>query len=271
MRAVPAQNSEVVEINGDTPTLRLFSLLEAIAAKNQLFSLSSLVEETALPKPTLHRMLQQLEAAGLVQRQGDGRHYSTGLRLRRLAENLLLNNTYHGAQHLVLRHLVDELGESCNITALAGSEVIYLDRVETAAPLRFYLHPGSRVPAHCSASGKMFLSQMSPAQRRRLLSHAPLAAYTGKTLTDPALLEDELKQVRRDGYALDNEEFLPGLLCAAVLVPSGAGRSNLCVAVQAPTMRLTPGKVLTLLPRLQQAAAVLSQIELEAQPLATQG
>jgi len=271
MKAVPVKKPDIVEINGDTPTLRLFSLLEAIAAKDQLFSLPSLVEETALPKPTLHRMLQQLEAAGLVQRQGDGRHYSTGLRLRRLAETLLLNNTYHGAQHLVLRHLVDELGESCNITALAGSEVIYLDRVETAAPLRFYLHPGSRVPAHCSASGKMFLSQMSPAQRRRLLSHAPLTAYTGKTLTDPARLEDELKLVKSQGYALDNEEFLPGLLCAAVLVPSSAGRSNLCVAVQAPIMRLTPDKVLAMLPILQRAAQALSHIELQAPPDTAQG
>ena len=106
-------------------------------------------------------MLQQLEGAGLLQREGDGRHYGTGARLRRLAENLLLNDSHHGARHAVLRHLVDEIGESCNITALSGGEVVYLDRVETAAPLRFYLHPGSRVPVHCSASGKMFLAQMS--------------------------------------------------------------------------------------------------------------
>jgi DNA-binding IclR family transcriptional regulator len=266
MSAAPALAPDPLEINGDTPTMRLFSLLETIAAKDQLFSLQGLVEETGLPKPTLHRMLQQLEGAGLLQRQGDGRHYSTGLRLRRLAENLLLNNTYHGAQHTVLRHLVEELGESCNITALNGSEVMYLDRVETAAPLRFYLHPGSRVPAHCSASGKMFLSQMSPAQRRRLLAHAPLTAYTPKTLTDPDLIEEELRQVRRDGYALDNEEFLPGLLCAAVLVPSASGRSNLCVAVQAPIMRLRPEKVLQMLPALQRAAQALSEIESEAPP-----
>jgi IclR family acetate operon transcriptional repressor len=266
MSAAPALAPDSLEINGDTPTMRLFSLLETIAAKDQLFSLQGLVEETGLPKPTLHRMLQQLEGAGLLQRLGDGRHYSTGLRLRRLAENLLLNNTYHGAQHIVLRHLVEELGESCNITALNGSEVMYLDRVETAAPLRFYLHPGSRVPAHCSASGKMFLSQMSPAQRRRLLAHAPLTAYTPKTLTDPDLIEEELRQVRRDGYALDNEEFLPGLLCAAVLVPAATGRSNLCVAVQAPIMRLRPEKVLQMLPALQRAAQALSEIESEAPP-----
>jgi IclR family acetate operon transcriptional repressor len=76
-------------------------------------------------------MLQQLESAGLLERSGDGRQYGTGVRLRKLAENLLLNDTFHGARHGVLRALVNEVGESCNLTALSGSEVMYLDRVET--------------------------------------------------------------------------------------------------------------------------------------------
>lgn len=247
-------------INGDTPTMRLFSLLELIAAKDQLVSLQGLVEETGLPKPTLHRMLQQLEGAGLLVRQADGRHYGTGHRLRRLAENLLLNATHHGARHAVLRHLVDELGESCNVTTLSGNEIVYLDRVETPEPLRFYLRPGSRVPIHCSASGKMILAQMSPAQRRKLLAHAPLKQYTNKTLTDLDALEAEFTRIRRDGFALDDEEFLPGLVCVAVLVP---GRANLCVAVQAPVMRLTPDKALQTLPALQRAAEAISRVDAE--------
>ena len=261
MKVVPRRAPAVPEINGDTPTLRLFSLLEVIASKDQLFSLQGLAEETGLPKPTLHRMLQQLDSAGLLQRSGDGRQYGSGARLRRLAENLLLNGIHHGAQRAVLRHLVDEVGESCNLTALTGSEVVYLDRVETAAPLRFYLHPGSRVPVHCSASGKVLMSQMTPAQRQRLLAHAPLEVYTPKTITDFDRLEKEIRQVKRQGYALDDEEFLPGLLCVAVLVPSPHGRSNLCVAVQAPSMRLGLDKALQLLPPLQRAAAALSKIE----------
>ncbi len=251
-------------LDGDTPTMRLFALLEVIAAKDQRYSLQGLVEETGLPKPTLHRMLQQLESAGLLHRNGDGRNYSTGTRLRRLAENLLLNDSHHGARHAVLRHLVEEVGESCNITVLSGSEVVYLDRVETAAPLRFYLHPGSRVPAHCSASGKMFLSQMTATQRRRLLAHAPLERYTANTLTDLDELELEIKRVRRNGFALDDEEFLPGLLCAAVPVPSDNGRSNLCVAVQAPIIRLSPAKARQVLPALQRAALALGQIDADA-------
>ena len=252
-----------VEIDGDTPAMRLIGLLEVIASRDERYSLQRLVEETKLPKPTLHRMLQQLEGAGLLQREGDGRHYGTGTRLRRLAENLLLNDSHHGARHAVLRHLVEEVGESCNITALSGGEVVYLDRVETAAPLRFYLHPGSRVPAHCSASGKVFLAQMSPAQRRRLLAHAPLEKYTAKTVTELAKIEREIKRVQADGFALDDEEFLPGLLCLAVPVPASAGLSNLCVAVQAPVMRLTAAKAKRLLPALQRAALALSRIDEE--------
>jgi DNA-binding IclR family transcriptional regulator len=264
MKAVPHTNTTPVEINGDTPTLRLFALLEVVASKDQFFSLQGLSEETNIPKPTLHRMLQQLESAGLLERSADSRQYGTGIRLRKLAENLLINDTFHGARHGVLRALVHEVGESCNLTALSGSEVMYLDRVETPAPLRFYLHSGSRVPVHCSASGKLFLAGMTPAQRQRLLSHTPLEAFTHKTLTKWDLLEEEIKQVKRQGFALDNEEFLPGLLCVAVLVPSAAGRSNLCVAVQAPIMRLTPDKALSLLPALHRAADALSRIENDA-------
>jgi len=250
-----------------TPALRLFALLERIALRRHAFSLQDLVVETGWPKPTLHRMLQQLEAAGLLQREGDGRHYGSGVRLRRLAENILLNGTHHGARHAVLRHLVDEVGESCNLTTLAGSAVVYLDRVETAAPLRFYLQPGSRVPVHCSASGKILLSQFSSAERARLLRHAPLAAYTPRTITDFERLDAEIERAGHAGYAVDDEEFLPGLVCVAVLVPPPPGqRSNLCVALQAPAIRLSADQASRVLPALRRAAQALARIESEPLP-----
>jgi IclR family transcriptional regulator, acetate operon repressor len=250
-------------VNGNTPVMRLFSLLELIASKDHFVSLRDLADETGFPKPTLHRMLGQLEGAGLLIRQGDGRHYGTGARLRRFAEDLLRNATQHGARHAVLRALVDEIGETCNVTALSGGEVLYLDRVETPEPLRFSLHPGSRVPVHCTASGKVLLSQMSPGQRRKLLAHAPLMRNTAKTITDLGTLEEEFERARRDGFALDDEEFLPGLICIAVLVPSDGGRSNTAVAVQAPTVRLPRHDALRVLPALRRAARAMSAVEFE--------
>lgn len=261
-----AGSHTTTRLDGDTPNLRLFALLEVIAQKDTPFTLQSIVEETGLPKPSMHRMLTQLESAGILQRDGNGRHYATGRRLMRLAENVLLNNTTHGARHAVLSSLVADLGESCNITAFSGSEVLYLDRVETPAPLRFYLHPGSRVPAHCSATGKLFLSQMSPAQRRRLLSAAPLQGFTGNSLTTFDAVEAELDKVRAQGYAFDNEEFLPGLLCLGVLVPSRNGQSNMGLAVQAPIMRFSKEKALTYLPKLQAAAEAIACINDDVPP-----
>lgn len=258
--------SAATKLDGDTPAIRLFSLLEVIAEKDQYFSLQGLVEELGLPKPTLHRMLQQLHNAGMIQRDGDGRHYSTGVRLRRIAENLMLNNTLHGARRNVLRALVSEVGESGNITSCSGNEVLYLERVETPAPLRFYLHPGSRVPLHCSASGKLFLMQMSAAQRKRLLVPSALEKYTEKTLVTSKAMDAELKRVASEGYALDVEEFLPGLTCIAVLVPVHQGKSNLAVAIQAPSIRFHGERILSCLPALRQAAQELANIEADNYP-----
>lgn len=254
----------VTALDNDKPTMRQFALLEALAKMDRFATLQTLVEETGLPKPTVHRMLQQLEIAGMVQRDGDGRQYTTGLRLRQLAETVLLNNTVHGARHLVLRRLVEEVGETCNLTAFNGSEVVYLDRVETPAPLRFYLQAGSVVPAHCSATGKLFLAQMTPSQRRRLLGQVSLERFTPKTITDMDAIEAEIAIVKRDGVGYDREEYLPGLICVAVLVPSTNRTSNLGLAIQAPSMRLTPQRVEAAIPALQRAASALQTIEEQA-------
>jgi IclR family acetate operon transcriptional repressor len=251
----------------ETPILRLLALLEIIARKDAPFSLQNLVQDTQWPKPSLHRMLAQLEASGLLQRDLKGRHYSTGQRLTQLAENVLLNSTTRAARHRVLRLLVDQAGESCNLTSFSAGEVLYLDRVETAAPLRFYLHSGSRVPAHCSATGKLFLSQMTPSQRQKLWDAGPLERFTERTLVDVHQLEEEITKVRVQGFAIDDEEFLPGLLCIGVLVPSldsKDNKTNMGIALQAPKVRFSLERAMQCLPLLQNAAQALSRINQSA-------
>lgn len=250
-------------VSGDTPALRLFALLELIAASDQQVSLPSLVAETGLPKPTLHRMLQQLESANLIMRVGDGRGYTTGARLHLLAETLLLNDSRNAGRRVILQHLVEELRESCNLTALSRGEVVYVDRVETPEPLRFFLRPGSRVPVHCSATGKLLLAQMTSRQRNTLIGHTPLKGYTANTITDPTALDAELDRVRELGYAVDDEEYLPGLVCVAVAVPRLDGSPPvLGVAVQAPVMRLSLDDLSTTLPALRRAADAIAQHEI---------
>src|SRR5215208_258799 len=222
-----------------SPALRLIGLLEHVARADRARTLTEIIAQVKQPKPTVYRMLQQLELAGLLVREPDGKRYAPGPRLSRLSEDVLLNAQVRAGRHAILQQLVEELGETCNFTMPAGTEVVYLDRVETAWPLRFHLQPGSRVPMHCSASGKLFLAYMPPAQRNRLLDHLQYKGYTANTITTRIRLEAELARVRAQGYALDNEEFLDGLVCVALPVFDPASRQRVrgSVAVQAPASR----------------------------------
>ncbi|MGE8320787.1 MAG: IclR family transcriptional regulator [Comamonas sp.] len=244
-----------------TPTVRLFLFLEAIARLSCHFTLQEIVNETGMPKPSVHRVLQQLEAAGIVQRDGDDRHYVLAPRMRRIANDLLLRDSLYAARHAVLRDLREAVGESCNLTSFQSGEVLYLDRVETMAPLRFFLQQGSRVPAHCSATGKLFLSQLAPRQQKHLVEAASLERYTPNTIVTPEALYEEVAQTRKRGYGIDNEEFLHGLVCFAVLVPSASGLSNLGVAMQGPSLRLPVDTVDKYLPALRKAAEALARLE----------
>jgi len=243
-----------------SPGLRLIELLEKMASRGRPQSLAELQTQVEWPKPTLHRMLQQLETAGLLQREPGGRRYALGTRTLRMAEAVLAGSAQQGVRHAVLRSLVAEIGESCNLTAMSSAEVIYLDRVEAAFPLRMELRAGTRVPLHASASGKLFLALLPARQRKALLDSLALSRHTATTLDTRAALETELERIRREDYAVDAEEFVDGLVCVVVPVREAGSTSVRCaVALQAPAARMPLTQALTLVPRLREAAAALAR------------
>ena len=243
-----------------SPSLRLFELLEIMCARGRPFTLADAIEASGWPKPSVHRMLGQLETGSLLAREPGGRRYTPAPRLLRLAESTLSAGTQHGVRHAVLRQLVADIGESCNLTALSGAEVHYLDRMESAFPLRLELRPGTRVPLHCSASGKLFLAHLPARQCQTLLDSLPLSRHTATTLTNRAELETELEAIRRQDYAVDAEEFVDGLVCVAVPVRQPGQRGVRCaVALQAPVARMALPQALQQLPRLRAAAAALAR------------
>ncbi|WP_374640387.1 IclR family transcriptional regulator [Hydrogenophaga sp.] len=243
-----------------SPGLRLFDLLEVLVREGRPLTLAEAVTASGWPKPTVHRLLGQLEAGELLAREPDGRRYAVAPRLLRLSESALAGSTQQGVRHAVLRQLVADVGESCNLTALSGAEVVYLDRIESAFPLQFNLRPGTRVPIHCSASGKLLLAHLPAAQRNALLDGLPLARYTATTLDSREAMEAEFRRIRKDGYSVDAEEFVEGLVCVAVPVPAQHGGIPRCaVALQAPVARMSLAQAIERLPRLQAAAQALAR------------
>ena len=190
-------------------------------------------------------------------REPGGRHFAAGSRLVRLGLDVMRWSPT-ADKHAIVRRVVDQIGETCNLTALANDEVFYLDRVEARWPLRFHLEPGSRVPLHCTASGKLFLANMAPAKRARALDSLELTAFTIHTVTDRADLEADLSEIAARGYSLDREEFLMGLSAVAVPISSAKGEVIAALACHTPSTRLGPDVIASNLPIVRAAANRLS-------------
>ncbi|HSQ81281.1 MAG TPA: IclR family transcriptional regulator [Casimicrobiaceae bacterium] len=242
----------------ESSTLRAFAVLELIANAEQPPSLDDLTRASGLPKPTVYRILGLLARGELVQREPFEKRYVVGPRVSALSLAVQVRSPLRGERHAILERLVEEIGETCNFTMLDGSEVLYVDRVETLANVRLHVKAGMRVPLHCTASGKLFLAFLPPAQLRTLLGPRPLKRYTERTITGLEALERELRRIRSSGIATDIGEYLEGSVCLAVPVSDPQGRVCAAIAVHGPAPRMTLKKGVEFLPALKRAAASIS-------------
>ncbi|MFN5266641.1 MAG: IclR family transcriptional regulator [Burkholderiales bacterium] len=239
--------------------LRAISVIEAISTADAPPQLADICRAVNLPKPTVFRILSTLEHAGLVGREPGSKRYTSAGRLNRLAGQVLLNSPQSAARHAILEELVEQLGETCNLTIPNLNSVLYLDRVEVSWNLRVNLGAGSLVPLYACASGKLFLANMPKRSRERLLRLAPMLPHTSATLCDPGKLSIELEKVRKQGFAVDDEEYIPGIIALAVPVRDGDGKVVASISAQAPTGRLRIEQAMEFLPQMKQAAESMAQ------------
>lgn len=223
---------------GDSAVNRSMDILRTIAASDRPLVVSDICATLGLPKPTAHRLCQKLESELYLTREPGGRHFTPGPKLVRLGFDLMRWGVTSERQ-AILEAAVGRLGETCNFTTISGNKIVYLHRVEAGWPLRVHLEPGSRVPLHCTASGKLLLAVMEPARRHRMLELIELTPDTPNSITDARRLERELEATARRGYSLDREEFMVGLSAIAVPVRDRRNAVQAALACHGPTSRFS--------------------------------
>lgn len=237
---------------------RALDVLDLIGTSEEPLSLAELTAALGLPRATVHRFAILLEQRGFSSRSFDGKRWGIGPRLSALAVSALQNSVQWGARRALLASLVGEIGETCNITIRNGTELIYLDRVESSWPLQIRLSTGSKVPMHCTASGKLFLSLSPPHVRRALIGTGPLPRHTSRTITDPERLLEDLRRIADTRVGTDDGEFIDGMAAAAVPVLDQRGAICATVAVHGPVTRLPLARAVALAPSLRHTAEALA-------------
>ncbi len=243
-------------------SLRALRLIDILSRASLPLTLTQLASRMRLSKSSVMRLLGELEALSFVIRAPGSRAYVTGPRAHALGLSVVQGPALLRACHGILEKLVAITGETCNLNIRSGDAVQYLARVESPGHLRLQLRMeiGSRVPLHCTASGKLFLAFTPQPEYGQVLARMDLTRMGPKTITHRGDLESELQWIRARDMGIDNEEFVVGMVAVAVPVRNPQGQMIAALACHAPTAQVSLENLMTHSVPMREAAAQLSGI-----------
>jgi IclR family acetate operon transcriptional repressor len=237
---------------------RALTLLELLARSAGGIPLTELAAGARLNISTCHHLLATLVNWGYVAK-APGRRYALGARGLHLGQAFLKQvDLPRRAQPLVERISADT-GETVHVAVLQGDTIITLLRREGRHAVRVDTGAlGASDAPHATATGKAMLAWLPEHEVRRILAIKRMEAFTPNTITDPDRLIEELRLVRRNGHALDREEFQPGVLCVGAAIRNHLGAVVGAISASTPTLRATEEHVALMRDSVIGAARVLS-------------
>ena len=204
----------------------------------QELSLAELSRKLGIHKNTVFGLVTTLKAYGLLAQNQETTKYRLGMELYRLGSYVSVD--LRSVVTPYLNRLVDLCGETANLMVPDGGSVLYLEKKESPHSIIISTKLGLRLPLHITAGGKAILSRMPEESARAILAEANYEPRTDKTLTSPEAVMSELIQIRRCGYAVDNEELEYGLLCLGTAIVNSTGEPVAAISISGPIQRMDP-------------------------------
>ena len=221
-------------------------ILDILGQSPQGISIKDLSDRMHLPKGTTHRLVSSLSYFGYVRQDQNTKNYFLGFKLVELGNKLLGQLDLRKEAELFLRNLAQRTKETVHLVILDGNEIVYLDKLETephTGGLRMASRVGSRNPAHSCAVGKALMAYLPAEALARIVEEKGLPKRTGNTITDYNQLKEHMTLVRKQGYAVDDEENERGIRCVAAPIFNEAGKAVAAISVSGPAFRVTKKSV----------------------------
>ena len=221
-------------------------ILDILGQSPQGISIKDLSDRMHLPKGTTHRLVSSLSYFGFVRQDQNTKNYFLGFKLVELGNMLLGQLDLRKEAELFLRNLAQRTKETVHLVILDGNEIVYLDKLETephTGGLRMASRVGSRNPAHSCAVGKALMAYLPAEALARIVEEKGLPKRTGNTITDYNQLKEHMTLVRKQGYAVDDEENERGIRCVAAPIFNEAGKAVAAISVSGPAFRVTKKSV----------------------------
>ena len=209
--------------------------------------LQDLSNELGLNKSTVHRILNSLICMDYVRQDAETLKYSLSFKFCRISNQILAQNSLIDIARPYIKQLAELSGETVHLVQIDHIHAVYIDKVESPRnSVRLVSMVGKSIPLYCSGVGKAMLADMPDEKIRSVWEQSEIRKMTEYTITDPARFQEEIREIRRNGYALDNEENEPGVRCIAVSLRSFQGKPSYALSISAPKDRMSDSRILEL-------------------------
>lgn len=216
---------------------KAFKILELFDEKGKELTVTRIHDLLNFNKASTFRILRNLEEAGYLEKDPDTLKYKLGLKIFYLGSLAEPHTTIRRITRPFLERLNEKCDETVHLAVLHHGQALYLDKIEGRKTIRVITRIGTELPAHCSGVGKVLLSALSEETLDRIVRERGLPQFTDNTITELSALKTELAQVRKKGYAIDNEEIEEGLKCAAAPLRDSEGKIVAAVSISVPRER----------------------------------
>jgi len=232
----------MAEKTGVQSVERIFQLIEQLAAHPTGVSLQKLAGETGLAKSTVHRLLASLVGLGYVVQDETNGKYRLTLKMFELSSGIVNSMDIMGVAKAHLERLAQRTGEAVHLVIRDGQDIVYIYKTENG-PMRMSSRVGLRSPLYCTGVGKAILATLPPEDVAQIWAHSHPQKLTVRTVEELPHLQEQLEQVRTNGYAIDDEENELGVRCVAVAIPGPDGRAESAFSISGLTPYMTPERI----------------------------
>lgn len=238
---------------------RTMGIIELIAKSAKPQNFTAILHHMDIPKSSLSLLLHELVKSNYLDYDADMRVYFPGLKLIQIGA-ICINNTDISREILLgIKKLSEEFGETTHAGILDGRQIVYIAKHHASRDVSVVTSVGYRIPAHATAIGKVLLATLSPAELKSRFNGVQMERYTDSTITEFKTLLAELVKVSEQGFALDNQEIIPGGICVAAPI---IDKANKTVAAMSVTMAATRawegGMMTTIIEKVRAAAGTVS-------------
>lgn len=222
--------------NNVKSVIKAFLIMEELDKSGEL-SIGEISERLGMDKATVHRLINTIKDAGYVNQNQDNKKYANSLKLLAMG-NRVMEKT--GVKHIarpLIEELAEKTGETINLGIRVGNKIIYVDKLESSSTIKVGLGIGTSVPSYCTGLGKSILANTAEDELQEIISSICFEKYTERSITDRSNLMEELYRIRESGYAIDDEEYVVGLVCIAAPVFDYHGNPVAAISVSSPKYR----------------------------------